>query len=108
MLENYPAGPRSSAKGSRAISSTIIHSGTVDVLVSDGRSQNRIATLTKGNYFGETALLSGEPRNATVVAAQPVELYSLDKTEFQAVIKASASLEQELRNLDLRPAVEQR
>ncbi len=55
-----------------------------------------LATLDEGDFFGEAALLTGEPRNATVVATEDVELYVLGKDDFQAVIEASASFKEQL------------
>ena len=51
----------------------LILSGTVAV-TQNGR---RVNTLGPGDFFGELALMSGAPRNATVVAADPVEAYVL-------------------------------
>ena len=51
----------------------------------------------EGAFFGEAALLTGEPRNATVIAREDTEVYTLGKEDFQAVVKASASFEEELR-----------
>lgn len=56
-----------------------------------------VATLGSGDFFGEAALLTGEPRNATVIAKQEVAAYSLSKEDFRAVIDQSASFEEELR-----------
>jgi CRP-like cAMP-binding protein len=53
--------------------------------------------LGKGDFFGEAALLTGAPRNATVMAKEDVEVYSLGNDDFQAVLRASASFEEELR-----------
>jgi putative ABC transport system ATP-binding protein len=75
----------------------VIRKGSVDVTVSDGAASKMVATLGKGDFFGEAALLTGAPRNATVIAKEDVELYSLSKEDFQAVIAASASFEEELR-----------
>jgi putative ABC transport system ATP-binding protein len=55
-----------------------------------------LATLEEGDFFGEAALLSGEPRNATVVAVDETELYVLGKADFQAVMEASASFKEQL------------
>jgi CRP-like cAMP-binding protein len=45
------------------------------------------------------ALLTGEPRNATLVATTEVELYSLGKQEFTAVLRESETLEEEVRKI---------
>ena len=50
-----------------------------------------------GDFFGEAALITGEPRNASVVARDDVVLYALGKEDFHAVLASSASLGEELR-----------
>ena len=59
-----------------------IAEGEVEVLV-DGV---RVATLARGDGFGEVALLHGRPRNATVAALTDVKLYSLEKEPFLEVL----------------------
>ncbi len=56
-----------------------------------------IAELGEGDHFGETALLTGQPRNATVRALESSCLYYLDKNDFQAAMAKSVSLEEEVR-----------
>ena len=50
------------------------------------RLQSREAYLGPGQFFGEVALLTGAPRNATVVAAQPCTLLSLDIVDFHELL----------------------
>jgi len=95
--EKHPAGAVIVRQGDPGDKFYIIKSGSVDVMVDDGTARHTVATLVKGDFFGETALLTGEPRNATVVAKEELELYSLGKEEFQAVLHASATFEEELR-----------
>jgi CRP-like cAMP-binding protein/Zn-dependent protease len=59
-----------------------IRSGRADV-VRDGEP---IATIGSGDHFGETALLTDEPRNATVRAHTPVRAFRLDQEGFENVI----------------------
>ncbi len=71
----------------------IIISGKVKVVVitSDGE-ENIIAELGSGDYFGEMALLTGEPRSASVVTTEPAELFTLGKADFDDIIERYPSI----------------
>jgi NADH dehydrogenase len=56
----------------------VIRKGEVEV-VRDGA---RLALLGAGDYFGEMALLSSAPRNATVRATQPADILAINKGDF--------------------------
>ena len=75
----------------------LIRSGRVDVLISDGTQERKVAELKEGQYFGEAALITDEPRNATIVAHEPCVFYALGKDNFRAVLETSATFEEELR-----------
>ena len=60
----------------------VIGSGQVDV----ERDGHVIATLGPGEHFGEVALLTDEPRNATVTAHTPLRVFSLDRDGFAQVV----------------------
>jgi cAMP-dependent protein kinase regulator len=45
-----------------------------------------VATLKPGNYFGEVALLTKQPRQATVIADGPLEVLSLDRATFNRIL----------------------
>jgi putative ABC transport system ATP-binding protein len=96
-LERFPAGAIITRQGDPGDKFYVIRSGRVDILVDSGEGAKQVATLGKGDFFGEAALLTGAPRNATVVAKEDLELYSLGNEDFQAVIRASATFEEELR-----------
>jgi putative ABC transport system ATP-binding protein len=70
----------------------LISDGNVDVV----RQAHEVATLGQGDFFGETALITGEPRNATIVARSDVETYALGKSDFRAAIEASQSFRDQL------------
>merc|ERR1719203_1081630 len=67
-----------------------IQSGTAAVFVQpegeeDGGpapERERVAVLGPGDYFGEAALLNDTPRNATVEAAELLELKVLSRSDF--------------------------
>jgi putative peptide zinc metalloprotease protein len=53
------------------------------------RDGARIATLGPGEYVGETALLTEQPRTATVRTVTPARLYRLDPPGFRALVAGS-------------------
>jgi small-conductance mechanosensitive channel len=57
-----------------------------EVLVLDGDVE--LARLGKGEFFGEMALLTGQPRRATVRAVGEVEVFEIDESLFARVLRA--------------------
>jgi CRP/FNR family cyclic AMP-dependent transcriptional regulator len=51
------------------------------------RNGRKVATLGKGSYFGELALLDRGPRDATVVAETDMQLLVLGQREFLALVE---------------------
>jgi putative ABC transport system ATP-binding protein len=96
-LERFSAGAVITRQGDPGDKFYVIRSGRVDILVDSGAGSKVVATLGKGDFFGEAALLTGAPRNATVAAKEDLEVYALGNDDFQAVIRASATFEEELR-----------
>jgi putative ABC transport system ATP-binding protein len=98
--ESHPAGVVLIRQGDEGDKFYLIKRGVVDVIVHQGKpDEAKVATLSKGQFFGETALLTGAPRNASVLAMQEVELYTLDKPHFQAAIAASEPFRKELEKI---------
>lgn len=62
----------------------MIKEGTVRV--TEMGSQFAEHSLSTGEYFGERALLTGEPRAATITALTPVKVMALDRESFHALL----------------------
>jgi putative ABC transport system ATP-binding protein len=70
----------------------LISDGTVEIM----REDHDVASLGAGDFFGEGALITGEPRSATVVATDNLDTYVLGKADFRAAIEASRSFRDQL------------
>jgi putative ABC transport system ATP-binding protein len=76
----------------------VIESGTVDVTGEKDGAAFQGIILAKGDFFGEVALLTGAARNATVIAREPVEVFTLAKEHFDQALQRSKTLEERLRD----------
>jgi putative ABC transport system ATP-binding protein len=95
--ERYPAGKTVIQQGDVGDKFYIIRAGTADVLIEDGGASRWVRTLHEGDYFGEAALITGNPRSATVTAKEDVVLYALTKEDFRATLDRSASFQAQVR-----------
>jgi CRP/FNR family transcriptional regulator, cyclic AMP receptor protein len=64
----------------------------VDGQASVRRNGRKVASLTKGNYFGELSLLDRRPRSATIVSETPMTLLVLEQRRFNGLIDAMPAL----------------
>jgi|WetSurMetagenome_2_1015567.scaffolds.fasta_scaffold257609_2 CRP/FNR family transcriptional regulator, cyclic AMP receptor protein len=66
----------------------VINSGVVHVAVMTAEGKNAVlATMKRGEFFGEMALLDGEPRSASVIAAQDCDLFLLYRRVFLDILQ---------------------
>ena len=65
----------------------LIVSGEVRVIVSRGDKEVELARRTGGEYVGEMALISKEPRNATLRAVGNVRALSIDQKSFESLLR---------------------
>jgi CRP-like cAMP-binding protein len=86
----------------------IVAAGAVKIILPSAEGEEAIiATLRPGDFFGELALLDGEPRSATVSALEPSETFALPRLVFMELLDSVpglrdallAGLAKELRRL---------
>jgi ABC-type multidrug transport system fused ATPase/permease subunit len=91
-LERVGAGVDVVRQGEPADRLILMVQGQVEVVVGTSENERRINTLTGGDYFGEMALLTDQPRSATVRTLIPTQLYSLGRAEFLTLLERAPSL----------------
>ena len=71
----------------------IIISGGVDIIIEDKDGNEQVvASSGSGDYFGEMALLTGEPRSATVRTTEPSEMFLLVQKDFDVILEKFPSI----------------
>ncbi len=82
-----PAGETIIRRGETGEECYVLRSGRVEVLARGAQGDERVlATLDPGSIFGEAALLTNEPRNATVRAIESCTLLALRRTDLLEVL----------------------
>jgi CRP-like cAMP-binding protein len=85
--ENYSVDSVILNEGDEGTCLYLIKSGKVKVVGKLKDEKNIVLSeLKPGDYFGEMALITGEARSATVIALTNVELWRLDKNDFDQFI----------------------
>jgi CRP/FNR family cyclic AMP-dependent transcriptional regulator len=71
-------------KGDVGSSMFIVQDGSMEICVLSGQDQEeiRVSTIDKGGFFGELALISGQPRTATAKAIEDCRLLEMWREEF--------------------------
>jgi small-conductance mechanosensitive channel len=93
----FCSGETITRKGSVAHWLYILFGGKVDVRITvDGGVSSSVALLEAPAYFGEMALMTGEPRSADVVAVADAECYRLDKEGFEKILHDRPEIAQEI------------
>jgi len=82
----------------------LVRSGSVDVTRRAGTvgAEDHVTTLGPGTCFGERALIEDELRNASVTAAEGVEVYALAKTDFWTLLGQIPNFRRLIKKVDLK------
>jgi CRP-like cAMP-binding protein/small-conductance mechanosensitive channel len=74
-------------QGAKANWLYVLAKGDVEVRIAMPEGDKRVAVLHAPSFFGEMALMTGQPREATVVALTDVECLRIDKADFQGILQ---------------------
>src|SRR5437764_5646581 len=88
----YAPGEMSIRAGDNGSSMFVVHRGSVDVRLDSNGQQRTIKRLAEGDFFGEMALFTGEPRTANVVAAEETEVLEIDHGAMKMLFQTNPDL----------------
>lgn len=89
------AGTTLTVEGTLGRQALVLVAGTASVL----RDGTKIATIKAGEIIGEIALMTGERRNATVVADTDATLYALSPRDFASLLARCPRLEKQVASI---------
>src|SRR5688572_4918435 len=70
----------------------VVHQGKVRVQVSENGRPRTVANLNEGDFFGEMALFTGEPRTANVLAVEETEVLEIGHAAMKRVFDTNPDL----------------
>jgi trk system potassium uptake protein TrkA len=74
----------------------VVVSGQVNLIAEGGRV---VEVVKPGGFFGEIALLTGEPRSTSAAAATACELASVGREDFRGVVMANPAMALEMSRI---------
>ncbi|RME23631.1 MAG: cyclic nucleotide-binding domain-containing protein [Deltaproteobacteria bacterium] len=80
----------------------VLLDGSADVFIDDMGTEKKVGELEAGALFGEMAVITNQPRSATVVAREPVEVLRIPKREVLDVLKDYPKLRELMARLGVR------
>ena len=97
---DFGRGERIVHEGEPGDAMYVVLDGTAVVSVATGNGDEReVARLARGEFFGEMALLTGEPRSAGVTVAEDLSVLRIHKDSLQAVLARRPGLMQEMAEI---------
>jgi len=104
--ERYPGGALVFKQGERGHRCHIVESGEIRALHIDPSGvQREVKRFSAGDFFGESSLLLGEPRDATAQATEDAVLLAIDRKDFEDLVAERPWI---LDDLQMKPEVERR
>ena len=97
VSETFEPGQIVFRQGDEGDCAYFIRSGEVEVVQTQaGGVEEVVAKLSRGQYFGEIALLRNSPRNATIRAASRTELAVLGKQNFMTMLSLIPAAQEDI------------
>lgn len=104
-LHSYDTGETVFKQGEPGDAFYIVYDGQVSVRIKAGFLgffPKTVGVLQDGAFFGEIALISNEPRTATIICDKPTQLFCLVATDFQFILKQNPAAAAEMARIGAR------
>ncbi len=85
--------------GDEGSSMFVVHQGRVSVQITDNGKPRTVAVLGEGDFFGEMALFTGEPRAANVVALEETEVLEIGHQAMKQLFDTNPDLVDSLSHI---------
>lgn len=96
-LAHYGRGESAIAQGQRDVKIHFVLAGSAVVIAQDPNGRNHtIAEITRGDFFGYSALLANEPSAMTICAAEDLEVLILEVAAVQNMLNKTPRFAQQL------------
>lgn len=99
VLMYYPKDYVLFNEGETGDSLYIVKSGMVEIFhppIEEGDLPKKVAEINTGGFFGEMALISDAPRNASAKTLSESEVFILSKNDFQNLMSTNTALAEQI------------
>lgn len=99
VLMYYPPKYALFNEGDEGDALYIVKNGEVEIFhppEEEGDFSKKVATIGEGSFFGEMALVSDAPRNASAVTAKESEIFLLSREDFDNLVNNNANLAEQI------------
>ena len=90
--KEFPKGTVLFREGETGKEMFVLQSGRVVITKTVRDTDKTLAVLGPGEFFGEMALISNKPRNATAVVEEPSRLLVIDPKTFEGMIRGNSEI----------------
>ncbi|ADO71244.1 Crp/Fnr family transcriptional regulator [Stigmatella aurantiaca] len=90
--QEFPKGTVLFQEGEPGKDMFVLQSGKITISKKVREVEKHLAVLGPGEFFGEMAIISNKPRNATATVTEDAKLLVIDSKTFEAMIRGNAEI----------------
>ncbi len=90
--KEFPKGTILFKEGDKNREMYVILKGKVKISRTVSKKEEKLAVISKGEFFGEMAVLTNEPRTATAEVIEPSKILVVDADTFETLIRTHSEI----------------